>query len=112
MSKSVYSEKSTLTHDISLCDVKFCIISFFINFVFLATMYLYDTIFNYTLYWHISKSIKKKVKRPNLYNKKILKFRHSDSLRFSLFVSSHIFHYNDDEKEKSVTHSDLITFDS
>ena len=76
-------------------------------------MYLYDTIFNYTHYWYISKYIKKKGKRPNLYNKKILKFRHSDSLRFSLLLRHHIyFHYHDDEKEKSVTHSDLITFDS
>ena len=91
---------------------------------------LWHTLFSLFMIIKKSKSIREKDKRPNLYNKKILVFRHSDSLRFSLVCDTHYISLSlIMKKEKCVahsdfncimmiiivkwfTHSDLITFDS
>ena len=69
-------------------------------------MYLYDTIFNYTHSLNNKVNLsKKKGKRPNLYNKKILNLRHSDSLIFSLFCDTYIFFTIMMMKKESESHT-------
>lgn len=65
---------------------------------------LYETILNLHSFIETKVNLlEKKDKRPNLYNKKILVFRHSDSLRFSLVCDTHYFTIHNNERKVILT---------